>query len=125
MAGGPCSDCFVMSCFRRSPGISGHRLGDAFHVLEYALHPPETPAGERRRCGPGKNLLIQSGRRNPYGFLGGTCWRQPWQSRSTDRKKAERAKRKAGCARGKIAARFQDRKSTRLNSSHVKISYAV
>src|SRR5437868_13307930 len=35
--------------------------------------------------------------------------------------------RNVGCRdlRGSLADRFQDRKSTRLNSSHVSISYAV
>src|SRR5690606_41422479 len=67
---------------------------------------PEAPAVQPRRAGAG-----------PHGAGG--------QGRAVDGAEAG-ADRAGSCGGGRVRrARRSDRKSTRLNSSHVKISYAV
>src|SRR5207302_7063553 len=90
------------------PQIYTLSLHDALPIYGRADHgrheqPRAVPAGPAakhdagHRPGPGRELVVERGRRRAD--LQAAPWRQ--------------------------MARRQDRKSTRLNSSHVKISYAV
>src|SRR5690606_11006754 len=97
----------------------------------YALRRRRRPGGERKsrgsagEAGPGKGFLLLM-KLTKICYLGGR--RGPGSERS--RKKACAFRAFAAALRRNPAfpppaARRKDRKSTRLNSSHVKISYAV
>src|SRR5438477_4482896 len=60
-------------------------------------------------------------------FRSTTLWRTRPRAGPDSRGSAWRSARRSDppSATGPIAKRFQDRKSTRLNSSHMSISYAV
>ena len=49
MAGAPGADSFILRRIRRAAGIAGDRRFDALHMLEHALHAPETAAGDDKR----------------------------------------------------------------------------
>jgi hypothetical protein len=51
MAGRPAADPLILRGVLLPAGIAGDGVGDAVHMLEYALHAPKAPAGEDGRLG--------------------------------------------------------------------------
>src|SRR5690606_40784478 len=91
-----------------TPTLSPLPLPDALPIWSTSLHKARPGPSRRRGSGSAGPLASPPGGRRPPGRFGGVSYHLD-----------------LGVERAGALHRLQDRKSTRLNSSHVKISYAV
>src|SRR5690606_40031924 len=90
-------------------------LHDALPILSSMMNSPSITGTRQKRRSPSLRAVCQPSPKKRGPELSGMCWAD-----STPLKQAE-----PGLVSTHCPTRFLDRKSTRLNSSHVKISYAV
>src|SRR5438874_8258756 len=107
----PLGQKFVLA----SPDLSPPGGSHARHDDEFPFDAPDHPGAFRENLSPRRNCVAQAGQLHCSHLLRGLLSSRPpsWRGPQQTRPRTWRPRS------------FQDRKSTRLNSSHVEISYAV